>query len=82
MEESSDSDGDSLSGIIDEIRAKVDNEIITMSLICPFHQIVSNPYHYDSYVHLIKLLRQAGDLDGARTARNDMANIFPLSESK
>ena len=43
---------------------------------------MSNPYHYDSYVHLIKLLRQAGDLDGARTARNDMANIFPLSESK
>ena len=29
---------------------------------------------------LIGLLRQRGDLDGARRARNAMSKVFPLSE--
>ena len=44
------------------------------------HQIEESPYHYDSHVLLIGLLRQQGDLDGARRARNRMSEVFPLSE--
>ena len=39
-----------------------------------------SPYHYDSHVQLIRLLRQLGDLDGARKARNAMNEVFPLTE--
>ncbi|CAI8052397.1 RIB43A-like with coiled-coils protein 2, partial [Geodia barretti] len=39
-----------------------------------------NPYHYDNHVQLIGLLRQLGDLDGARKARNAMSEAFPLTE--
>ncbi|CAI8052399.1 RIB43A-like with coiled-coils protein 2, partial [Geodia barretti] len=40
-----------------------------------------NPYHYDNHVQLIGLLRQLGDLDGARKARNAMSEAFPLTEA-
>ena len=43
-------------------------------------QIESSPYHYDSHVQLIQLLRQLGDLDKARQARRNMSKSFPLSE--
>lgn len=43
-------------------------------------QIKGNPYHYDNHVELIGLLRQLGDLDGARNARNAMSEVFPLTE--
>ena len=43
-------------------------------------QIEASPYHYDSHVQLIQLLRQLGDLDQARQARRQMHKIFPLSE--
>ena len=45
-------------------------------------QVAGNPYHYDSHVELIKLLRQSGDLDKVRNAREDMSKIFPLTEGK
>lgn len=44
--------------------------------------MASNPYHYDSHVELIKLLRQSGDLDKVRNAREGMSKIFPLTEGK
>ena len=47
----------------------------------PCSQISANPFSYDDHVQLIKLYRKGGDLDGARTARNNMARLFPLSES-
>ena len=40
----------------------------------------SNPYHYDSHVQLIKLLRESGDLDRVRNARESMSKIFPLTQ--
>lgn len=43
-------------------------------------QVASNPYHYDSHVELIKLLRESGDLDKVRQAREDMNKIFPLTQ--
>ena len=44
--------------------------------------MAGNPYHYDSHVELIKLLRQSGDLDKVRNAREGMNKIFPLTEGK
>lgn len=43
-------------------------------------QVASNPYHYDSHVELVKLLRESGDLDRLRDAREGMSKIFPLTE--
>ncbi|KAL9980223.1 hypothetical protein ACROYT_G008778 [Oculina patagonica] len=43
-------------------------------------QVASNPYHYDSHVELIKLLRESGDLDKVRNAREGMSKVFPLTE--
>ncbi|XP_065663272.1 squamous cell carcinoma antigen recognized by T-cells 3 isoform X3 [Hydra vulgaris] len=40
-----------------------------------------NPFQYDKHVELITALRQSGDLDQLRTARENMANVYPLSES-
>ena len=45
-----------------------------------FFQVESNPYHYDSHVQLIKLLRESGDLDRVRNARESMSKIFPLTQ--
>ena len=45
-----------------------------------FFQVESNPYHYDSHVQLIKLLRECGDLDRVRNARESMSKIFPLTQ--
>ena len=33
-------------------------------------------------MQLIGLLRQLGDLDGARKARNSMSEVFPLTEGR
>lgn len=43
-------------------------------------QVASSPYHYDSHVELIKLLRESGDLDRVRDAREGMSKNFPLTE--
>ena len=48
----------------------------------PLIQIEASPYHYDSHVQLIQLLRQLGDLDKARQARRNMNKVFPLSEGE
>ena len=45
-------------------------------------QLSESPYHYESHVELIQLLRQQGDLDKARQARKNMSDVFPLAESK
>ena len=41
---------------------------------------MENPYQYEYHVELVGLLRQLGDLDGARNARNAMSETFPLTE--
>ncbi|KAJ7387452.1 positive regulation of histone deubiquitination [Desmophyllum pertusum] len=43
-------------------------------------QVEKSPYHYDSHVELIKLLRESGDLDRVRNAREGMSKIFPLTQ--
>lgn len=68
-DESSDSDGS------DGSDAVIDPKIQQLEL-----QVTSNPYHYDSHVQLIKLLRQSGDLDKVRSAREGMSKIFPLTQ--
>jgi len=42
--------------------------------------LAESPFHYDSHVELIQLLRQQGDLDKARHARHNMSELFPLTE--
>ncbi len=44
------------------------------------HQLEKSPYYYEGHVQLIKLLRQQGDLDKAREARQNMRKTFPLTE--
>ena len=50
-------------------------------LICTLPlQLLESPYYYEGYIELIKLLRQQGDLNKAREARNKMRKVFPLTE--
>ena len=37
-------------------------------------------YRYDAHVECIQLLRQLGDLERVRRAREEMSRVFPLSE--
>jgi len=41
-----------------------------------------NPYLYDAHVSLITTARELGDLDALRSARQNMSELFPLSEGK
>ncbi|CAH3157953.1 unnamed protein product [Porites lobata] len=68
-------DGSSDSEDSDADEAVVDPKIQQLEL-----QVESNPYHYDSHVQLIKLLRESGDLDRVRNARESMSKIFPLTQ--
>ncbi|CAC5388459.1 SART3 [Mytilus coruscus] len=43
-------------------------------------QISKNPYLYDVHIDLIKLLKQLGELDQLRDARQRMSELFPLAE--
>ena len=42
-------------------------------------QLESSPFHYDTHLALIKTLREQGDLDNARQAREMMSKLFPLT---
>nr|XP_050029161.1 squamous cell carcinoma antigen recognized by T-cells 3-like isoform X1 [Dermacentor andersoni] len=42
-------------------------------------KITANPYHYDSHTALITFLRNTGNLEKLREAREAMAKIFPLT---
>ncbi|RMX56908.1 hypothetical protein pdam_00021974, partial [Pocillopora damicornis] len=68
-------DGSSDSEDSDDNEAVHDPRIQQLEL-----QVASNPYHYDSHVELVKLLRESGDLDRLRDAREGMNKIFPLTE--
>ena len=43
-------------------------------------QLQENPYLYDTHVQLISLLREEGELERLRAAREKMGKIFPLTE--
>ncbi|XP_046344381.2 squamous cell carcinoma antigen recognized by T-cells 3-like isoform X2 [Haliotis rufescens] len=43
-------------------------------------KVTENPYIYDLHTQLITTLRQAGELEQLRQAREKMSEIFPLSE--
>ncbi len=45
-------------------------------------QVTENPYMYDLHTQLITELRQAGELEQLRKAREKMSEIFPLSEGR
>jgi len=50
------------------------------SFIIGIFQLISNPYLYDNHVELIKCLRQLGDLESLRDARQKMSEMYPLAE--
>ncbi|XP_028400531.1 squamous cell carcinoma antigen recognized by T-cells 3-like isoform X2 [Dendronephthya gigantea] len=69
MEDNSDDSDDSSD---DE---KAEGEEITA-----LRQFLENsPFHYESHLKLIKALRDIGDLDRTRQARETMSKIFPLT---
>ncbi|RDD39002.1 Squamous cell carcinoma antigen recognized by T-cells 3 [Trichoplax sp. H2] len=74
-EDTSDSYGSSSSDTDDEeegaLAQRVDH------LLSYLHK---NEFHYDSYVELINLLRQQGDLVRLRSIRKKMNQLFPLTE--
>lgn len=43
-------------------------------------QLREDIYQYDGHVECIQLLRQLGDLERVRRAREEMSRVFPLSE--
>ena len=43
-------------------------------------QLSEDMYQYDAHVECIQLLRQLGDLERVRRAREEMSRVFPLSE--
>ena len=42
--------------------------------------MAENPYVYNGHIELIKVLREVGELDDLRQARQKMSEVFPLSE--
>ena len=46
------------------------------------YQIAENIYNYNPHVELIKLLRQRGEFDQLRAAREHMSSVFPLTAGK
>ncbi|XP_063971619.1 squamous cell carcinoma antigen recognized by T-cells 3-like isoform X1 [Lytechinus pictus] len=51
-----------------------DQEIIQL-----LDEVNSNPYQYDAHLKLITILRQAGELEKLRKARQNMSELFPLT---
>ena len=43
-------------------------------------ELSKNPYLYDTHIELIKLLKQLGELEQLRDARQRMSDLFPLTE--
>ncbi|XP_065900977.1 squamous cell carcinoma antigen recognized by T-cells 3-like [Dysidea avara] len=59
----------------DEDIAKVETRITTLQA-----QLEEDAYQYDAHVECIQLLRQLGDLERVRRAREEMSRVFPLSQ--
>ncbi|XP_065902651.1 squamous cell carcinoma antigen recognized by T-cells 3-like [Dysidea avara] len=70
-ETSSENDSD----MEDEDTAKVETRITTLKA-----QLEEDAYRYDAHVECIQLLRQLGDLERVRRAREEMSRVSPLSE--
>lgn len=75
-EEEMDADEDEESSTDDSDEDELEKEKIR----CLEEQIRSYPFNYQPHVELVELLRQAGELNRLRTARERMNDIFPLTE--
>ncbi|ORX55911.1 hypothetical protein BCR36DRAFT_320539 [Piromyces finnis] len=76
----SDSDSDLYNSSDDEEfleKEKENNKILNEMLT----NLNENPLSYDLHVKYIEKLREMGKFEELRTARNNMKNIFPLSEA-
>lgn len=74
--EEGESEEDSPSDEDEEIDKQTADEIVRLKDV-----LLTNPYSYDDYIKLIKLLRTAGELEDVRHIREDFANRFPLAPS-
>ncbi|GAB1597512.1 squamous cell carcinoma antigen recognized by T-cells 3-like [Argonauta hians] len=63
-----------------ELDSEDDDEAEKEKIRCLEEQILSYPYTYTPHLDLIKALRQAGELERLRAARQYMSEIFPLTE--
>ncbi|XP_071945304.1 squamous cell carcinoma antigen recognized by T-cells 3-like [Antedon mediterranea] len=72
MECEAETNEDSDSSLDDE-----DNELQEQELT---NKVTESPYEYENHVKLIKFLKESGELEKLRDARNAMAQIFPLTE--
>jgi len=59
------------------------NNYIYYQIFCKIIQKLNgNPLSYDLHVQYIEKLKEMGKFEELRAARNNMKNIYPLSESK
>ncbi|CAI9716579.1 squamous cell carcinoma antigen recognized by T-cells 3-like isoform X1 [Octopus vulgaris] len=63
-----------------ELDSEDDDEAEKEKIRCLEEQILSYPYTYAPHLDLIRALRQAGELERLRAARQYMSEIFPLTE--
>ncbi|XP_005099708.1 squamous cell carcinoma antigen recognized by T-cells 3 [Aplysia californica] len=68
-------DSDSDSGDEDQKNEEKESSINALN-----KEISQNPYMYDNHTERIKLLREIGDLNRLRDARQEMSTHFPLTE--
>ncbi|XP_077511193.1 RNA-binding protein 4F [Amblyomma americanum] len=68
------SDGSSDSESDKDIDAEEEKQIGELQ-----EKVTANPYHYDSHIALIAYLRDTGNLEKLRDAREAMAKVFPLT---
>jgi len=85
-EASSENDSDMEDENIEEVEARItmiqaqvsSSRVVLNDTV--LSQLGEDTYQYDAHVECIQLLRQLGDLDRVRRAREEMSNVFPLSE--
>lgn len=54
--------------------------VLSCVFLCVIFQLSINAFDYNCHVDLIKLLKQEGELNRLRKARQKMSELFPLTE--
>ncbi|XP_022698700.1 squamous cell carcinoma antigen recognized by T-cells 3-like [Varroa jacobsoni] len=72
--------GDHDDGSLGSHSSPDDNDELNAEQILRLERTLANdPFHYDSHLQLIALLREGDDLDKLRASREAMAKLFPLT---
>ncbi|OUM62533.1 hypothetical protein PIROE2DRAFT_11168 [Piromyces sp. E2] len=78
LDSDSDSDLDNSSDDENFLEKEKENKKILNEILTSLNE---NPLSYDLHVKYIEKLREMGQFEELRTARNNMKNIYPLSET-